>query len=232
MITYAVKNKVDSRIDSVHFDGEFAFCKCYSLEYLSMPQVSNGDEEDFGYYFGKYNELLSGEFHGTYPPYVIPESLKTVVITGEKDLLYPAFIGVHSVDNIIIGGNIKKVDGAFFQCTLNRVTFSENIESFSDGVFSRCTVELVSLFKDSAADKAVSSKICRKLYLNEDVAHGDVDMDGKVNDNDTKRLAQYLADWITSANKKAADCNGDGDINAIDAVILVQYISGRDVILG
>ena len=99
-------------------------------------------------------------------------------------------------------------------------------------MFSRCTVELVSLFNDSAADKAVSSKICRKLYLNEDVAHGDVDMDGKVNDNDTKRLDQYLADWITSANKKAADCNGYGDINAIDAVILVQYISGRDVILG
>ena len=39
MITYAVKNKVDSRIGSVHFDGEFAFCKCYSLDYLSMPWV-------------------------------------------------------------------------------------------------------------------------------------------------------------------------------------------------
>ena len=72
----------------------------------------------------------------------------------------------------------------------------------------------------------------RKLYLNEDVAHGDVDMDGKIDENDAKRLAQYLADWITSVNENAADCNNDETIDIKDIIIIAQYISGQDVNLG
>ncbi|MBO5280251.1 MAG: endoglucanase, partial [Clostridia bacterium] len=32
--------------------------------------------------------------------------------------------------------------------------------------------------------------------------------------------------------KSAADCNGDGEVNAVDAVLLAQYIAGWDVELG
>ena len=61
---------------------------------------------------------------------------------------------------------------------------------------------------------------------------GDLTGDGYVDEKDSVRLAQYMANWDISVKKSAADCNGDGKINAKDAVLLAQYLANWKVSLG
>ena len=61
---------------------------------------------------------------------------------------------------------------------------------------------------------------------------GDLTGDGYVDEKDSVRLAQYMANWDISVKKSAADCNGDGNINAKDAVLLAQYLANWKVSLG
>ena len=45
-------------------------------------------------------------------------------------------------------------------------------------------------------------------------------------------MQKYLNDWDVSIHEAGADVNGDGDINAKDAVLLAQFLAGWDVTLG
>ena len=45
-------------------------------------------------------------------------------------------------------------------------------------------------------------------------------------------LAQHLAGWDVELDISAADCNGDGNVNAKDSVLLAQHLAVWDVTLG
>ena len=67
------------------------------------------------------------------------------------------------------------------------------------------------------------------LRLKPDHTPGDINGDGRVNNRDLTRLAQYLAGKDVEYVKEALDVNGDGKANNKDLTRLAQYLAGRDV---
>ena len=58
---------------------------------------------------------------------------------------------------------------------------------------------------------------------------GDINGNGKVNNQDLTVLFQYLSGWDVPVNENALDVNGDGKVNNQDLTILFQYLSGWNV---
>ena len=59
-----------------------------------------------------------------------------------------------------------------------------------------------------------------------DNSSGDVNLDGKVDLMDAIYLNKYTANilQLTDAQKVTADCNGDGDVNDVDATTLMEFL--------
>lgn len=57
---------------------------------------------------------------------------------------------------------------------------------------------------------------------------GDVNRDKKINQKDANLLLQYTAGWNmnVTVRKSEADMNGDGTIDGLDALLLLQEING------
>lgn len=69
--------------------------------------------------------------------------------------------------------------------------------------------------------------------------YGDADGDETITEADLTRLRQYLAGRDPQSGENAqeiypgADCNGDGNLNALDLSLLIRYLnSGESVVLG
>ena len=58
---------------------------------------------------------------------------------------------------------------------------------------------------------------------------GDINGDGKSNNKDATRLAQFLAEWDVDINAHCVDVNGDGKVNNKDLTRLFQYLANWDV---
>ena len=65
-----------------------------------------------------------------------------------------------------------------------------------------------------------------------DIAYGDLNSDGEINNRDLVMMQQYLNNWEITIDEDAADVNGDGEINNRDLVPLQQYLNNWDVTLG
>ena len=56
--------------------------------------------------------------------------------------------------------------------------------------------------------------------------YGDVNEDGKINNQDSIAISKYLAGWeveITEQGLKNADVNGDGQVNSVDSILLARF---------
>lgn len=60
---------------------------------------------------------------------------------------------------------------------------------------------------------------------------GDVNGDWTVDEADVELLLQYLAENAVDIVEQNADANGDGFINGKDAIRLMRYLDGQDVVL-
>lgn len=58
---------------------------------------------------------------------------------------------------------------------------------------------------------------------------GDINGDGKVNNQDAILLFRYVAGWNVAVVQKALDTTGDGKINNQDAIQLFRYVAGWNV---
>ncbi len=60
----------------------------------------------------------------------------------------------------------------------------------------------------------------------DNVACGDLNVDGNVNLLDAVYMNKYTAKVVdlSDAQKAAADCNGDGDVNDVDATTLIEFL--------
>lgn len=54
---------------------------------------------------------------------------------------------------------------------------------------------------------------------------GDVNQDGRTDQDDVNVLRRYLAKFSVHLDKNAADVNGDGTVNLIDLIILSRYVA-------
>ncbi len=55
---------------------------------------------------------------------------------------------------------------------------------------------------------------------------GDVDGNGRVNDQDSIILSRHLAEWGNNINTEFADINGDGKVNDQDSIMLARTLAG------
>lgn len=58
---------------------------------------------------------------------------------------------------------------------------------------------------------------------------GDINGDGKVNNQDGTFLLRHLAGWNVNVDDSALDINGDGKINNQDGTVLLRYLAGWQV---
>lgn len=70
-----------------------------------------------------------------------------------------------------------------------------------------------------------SAWLVNTYYVASDVAVGDVNGDGKLNNHDLVRLQRYINEWDVTIEAKAADVNGDGRLNNRDLVALQRMLN-------
>ena len=65
-----------------------------------------------------------------------------------------------------------------------------------------------------------------------EIAYGDLNGDGAINNRDMALMQQYINKWDVTIDLAAADVNNDGAVNNRDLALLQQYINKWDVVLG
>ena len=65
-----------------------------------------------------------------------------------------------------------------------------------------------------------------------EIMHGDLNSDEKINLLDLVALRKHLAKWNIVIDINAADCNADGKVNLLDLVLLRKYLAKWNVTLG
>ena len=121
--------------NSVTSIGESAFSDCTSLSKMTLPFV--GAKKDgtsnthFGYIFGTLWQEKNG---------LVPESLKTVIITG-GNIANSAFADCAGLMSITIKKGVTSIgDSAFSGCTaLENITIENGVESIGTYAFRDCT---------------------------------------------------------------------------------------------
>lgn len=59
-----------------------------------------------------------------------------------------------------------------------------------------------------------------------DTVIGDINTDGRINDQDSILLSRHLSEWGNTIDISAADMNGDGKVNDQDSIILARTLAG------
>lgn len=116
----------------------YAFFGCSSLKEISVPfigeKANNTTNTHFGYIFGAPNK----ESHNNI---FIPESLKTVIVTGDCSIAQYAFLHCRDISFFTATSSIKNVaEFAFVECSgLQVVRFEGELESLGQSVFLECS---------------------------------------------------------------------------------------------
>ena len=139
--------------DTVLSIGEAAFGGCNKVRSITLPFVGNylsatEYNSHFGYIFGirdkKYAHGSAATYHyydsDYFYNYDIPETLKTVVITGNTTIMYGAFKNCNYITNITLSGRVRVIYyDAFKGCTaLTSIVLPQCLNSIGDNAFAGC----------------------------------------------------------------------------------------------
>ena len=106
-----------------------AFYGCTNIESITLPFVGNSSDDE--------NGINLDEIFGESS---VPESLKTVVITGGTHIGEGAFEGCDGLTSITLPDSITSIgDAAFYDCNgLTSITLPDSVTSIGNAAFSGC----------------------------------------------------------------------------------------------
>ena len=221
--------------DSVTSIGDYAFDGCSNLTSVIIP--SKVTSIDKGLFFG-CSSLTSVS---------IPSSVK---YTGTQ-----AFYGCISLTSIIIPSSVTGIGSyAFYGCMgLTSVTIPSSVTSIGSSAFSCCdsltTVftyiqDLFEIKENTFGDAYANATLYVPQGTKEaydttaywsnftnivEMVPYDVDCDGELNNTDVQAIIEKLLELFTEVfNQTAADVNGDGEIDVVDAVLMAKQILTGD----
>ena len=123
--------------------------------------------------------------------------------------------------SVTIPNSIKSIGtGAFYGC--NALT-----DVYYDG--SESEWNAIEIDYDNSTYQAYNGLKNATIHFAEVHTPGDINDDGKVNNKDLTRLAQYLAGKNVTVVEACLDVNGDGKVNNKDLTRLAQYLAGKNV---
>ncbi len=181
------------------------------------------------------SDVIEAEFYGsTFESAILSEGVTTV---GEFAFAYNRFI-----TDIYISDDVTQIsEYAFYGCErLSDVWYAGSYEDYQNMIIANQNHPLRDAewhFDSCSIGKAHSydgedDTVCSVCgALKSDIAIGDVNGDGVINNRDSVLLVRYLNDWDVTIFEEASDTNGDGLINNRDYVLLVRYLNDWDVVM-
>ncbi len=129
-----------------------AFSGCSSLESLTLPfvgfsrsELAASEKSLFGYIFGRSSyagSAVTKQYYSQsgYQTYYLPESLKTVTVTGGR-ILYGAFYNCTGIASLSIPDNLAEIgDYALYHCAgIAELTLSKDLTKIGDYAFAGCS---------------------------------------------------------------------------------------------
>jgi hypothetical protein len=122
--------------NSVTSIGESAFRDCSKLTSITLPFVGAFADQDSDPYFGYIFGARSADEHRKY----VPDSLKTVVITGGSSIGYSAFSGCSGLVSITLPESVTSIsEKAFSYCSaLAEIMIPESVTAIDKSAFYKC----------------------------------------------------------------------------------------------
>ena len=123
--------------DSITYIGEEVFLGCDNVVSITIPFVgSRGDGtgyKHFGYLFGAYNDQAHAD--------CVPQSLRTVIITGDAPISGHAFAYCAGINEIVLSENTPSINGyAFADCIgLTSIVIPKSVTRIESHAFLGCT---------------------------------------------------------------------------------------------
>lgn len=115
--------------------GNSAFKGCNNLESITLPFVGQGVLENsyFGYIFGASTYTEQDE--------VVPQSLKSVILTGGSYIRNNAFYDCENLVSVTIPETVTAIgDSAFYGCSkLQSIVIPDSVESIGSFAFAYCS---------------------------------------------------------------------------------------------
>ncbi len=221
--------------DSVASIGNCAFSGCTSLTEINVSENNSEYCSINGVLFNKdKTELYTYPQGKTDKKYVIPDSVTRI---GDH-----AFAGCENLTEITIPDSVAGIEeNAFYSCeSLTEITIPDSVTSIGDFAFAFCeslteiTIpDSITILEDSTFIFCTS---LTKITIPDSVTSignrafagcTDVTIYGYTGSAAEKYAAEKEFTFIAlDAEKTVGDLNGDGAVNAADAVILQKYILG------
>ncbi len=142
-----------------------AFNGCSVLENITLPFVggtynssSASEKTLFGYIFGNipFDGAIAttqkySSYDGAKVVCYIPQSLKTVIVTGGNNLFYGAFYNCANIKNITLPDNISKIaNNTFYRCeSLVSIIIPQSVTYVGAFAFSYCKCLTAITFEDT-----------------------------------------------------------------------------------
>lgn len=142
--------------------GKGVFEACANLESLTLPFVGNSES---GYYGFSRLGYIFGEDGRDENPEVVPQSLKTVSISGGNSISNNAFSGCVYIQNIYLPETLESIsNNAFYGCSsLTSITIPAGVKTIGENSFAGCGgLDYVTVDNNNEAYESRNNCIIRK----------------------------------------------------------------------
>lgn len=179
--------------------------------------------------------------------YTIPEGVKTIemdsfLLASKLESVYlsntvemiidEAFIGCENISCIELNSGLQSIGvGAFYMCaSLSEISIPSSVIEIGDMAFEETSLTLINGYLGTVAETFAADN-GYEFYPLDPAVFGDIDTDGDVLVNDYLMLKQYIAGELivdlTAFQKKCADVDGDGAVDAFDLFYLDKMLNSQ-----